>query len=429
MKKLLKFLMFTATASIVMVSCSKSEVTKFNVQNPDVIGFSLTTSRAPINTLLTVQSNSAGFEVYATNPGSITATSWYTGVDGTENYGYGTSGTNWGWIASGNPTWPTSAVGYPMSFYAMYPSDGVAPYTYPNIQRVITIAALATNQVDHLAARAIGVAGKPSDGRLSMTFNHILSKIDFGIVAGHAKTVILQESGVQNVHSVATYDYVTGLWGSTGTDTDYEYYKNLMTPIQFTGTDTNEATPVPIYTAGHSNHLMLMPQTAHITWDPTGIIVANTVTAGSFASLTYRLTNAADDEIGYTNAGDYEVDYPGYLTGISWPGWSTYTALGSGTDEYNDALFIKVGFPLAAANFTWALGKGYTYNIGLGTNGSCNGYYTADTYFDKDGNDTGIPVIGSDGTKVDIGDPVTDGIIHFKVTVTNWDDLAASPLP
>ena len=426
MKKLLKFLMFTATASIVMVSCSKSEVTKFNVQNPDVIGFSLTTSRAPINTLSTMQSNSDGFEVYATNPGSIAATSWYTGVDGTENYGYSTSGTNWGWIASGNPTWPTSAVGYPMSFYAMYPSDGVAPYTYPNIQRVITIAALATNQVDHLAARAINVAGKPSDGRLSMTFNHILSKIDFGIIAGNAKTVIVQESGVQNVHSAATYNYVVGSWGTTGTDADYDYYKDASwATLSFTGSDHDELIAEPIYAAGHSNHLMLMPQTAHITWNPTGTNIAT----GAYASLTYRLINTTDDEIGYTNAGSYEVDYPGYLASISWPGWSTYTALGSGTGEYNDALFIKVGFPLAAANFTWTLGKGYTYNIGLGTNGSCNGYYTADTYFDKDGNDTGIPVIGSDGTKVDIGDPVTDGIIHFKVTVTNWDDLAASPLP
>jgi hypothetical protein len=426
MKKLLIFFMFTATICILLVSCSKSEVTKFNVQNPDVIGFSLSTSRAPISTVLTMQSSAVGFEVYATNPGSTTA--WYTGVNGTENYGYDSG--SWGWVSTGNPTWPTTAAGYPMNFYAMYPSDGVAPYTYPNIQRAITIAALATNQIDHLAARAIDVAGKPGDGRLSMTFNHILSKIDFGIVAGYAKTVILQESGVQNVHSVATYDYVTGLWGSTETDADYEYYKNLTTPIQFTGTDANEATPAPIYAAGHSNHLMLMPQTAHITWDPTGIVVANTVTAGSFASLTYRLTNATDDEIGYTNAGDYEDDYPGYLASISWLGWSTYTALGSGADRYNDALFIKVGFPLAAANFTWTLGKGYTYNISLGTNGSCNGYYTAETYFDKDGNDTGIPVIGSDGAKVEIGDPVTDGIIHFKVIVTNWDDTAGpTPLP
>ena len=427
MNKFIKIFMTTATICLILAGCSKNEVTNLNSQNPDVISFSSTTSRASINTLGSIQNDVSGFEVYATSP--ATPTTWYTGVNGTENYRFfSTPNPNWGWVSAGNPIWPTTTAGYPMNFYAMYPNDGAAPFAHPNIQRAITIAALAANQTDHLAAREIGVAGKPSDGRLSLTFEHILSKVNFGIIPGFDKTVIVQEAGVQNVHSVNTYNYVAGTWGpTTATDADYDYYKEtaLATKSFGPGTDDTEVAATPFYTLPHSNHLMLMPQT-HGTWAVPTIppaTYAGDIATESYASLTYRLTDVATgDKIGYTAAGDYLVDYPTVLaTDYIWASYTGIGAAGGGT-PYLGELFIKAGFPFAASDFTWARGKGYIYNIGLGTAGSCNGYYTETTYFDEDGIDTTIPIIGPKGTQVEVGDPVTDGIIHFKVFVTNWDD-------
>ena len=426
MNKFFKFFMFSATACLILVSCSKNEVTDINQQNPDVIGFSSTTSRAVINNLASLEADPSGFQVFGiANGGS----NWYTDVDGTNNYKYiTTSPMHWEWNGT-DAIWPAVS-GYPMTFYAMYPgnasitNDGTASPV--EITDEITIAATAASQKDLLAAKATALS-KPGDGRLPLNFKHILSKVNFAIIPGYEKIVTIQETGVQNVYSKAVYDYVGEAWDTPGTNADYDYYNNTATQ-SFTGTDGGETTAISFTSV---SHLMLMPQTAHITWDPTGTLVPNTLAAGSYASMTYRLTTippSSDDEIGYTNAEDYEIDNPGYLASISWPGWSTYTALGSGAGGYNDALFIKAGFPLSAATFTWTPGKGYTYQIGLGTNGSCNGYYTATTYFDKDGNDTGIPIIGSNDAPVNIGDPVTDGIIHFKVTVTEWVDDSASPI-
>jgi len=410
-----------AALALLLAGCSKDEVTEVNQQNLNIISFSSTTTRAAINTLASIEGSTVGFEVYATNPASIIASAWFTGVDGTENYRYNSG--NWGWTSSGNPTWPTTAAGYPMNFYAMYPEDGATLYTYSSIQRAVVIAATAATQVDLLAAKATA-NGKPGDGRLPLTFNHILSKVNFGIIAGNAKTAIVQEAGVQNVYSAATYDYVAETWGARATDADYEYFKNLTTPLSAAGSSTEDAV-IPFYTGTPAStaHLMLMPQT-HDAWIP----VSGTAASDSYASLTYRLKAGTDDEIGYSNATGYLADY----STASIAGWGSapaFTGIGTAGGEYNGALFVKAGFPLGATDFTWAIGKGYTYNICLGTLNSSNGYYTETTYFDEYGQDTGIPIIGPKGTQVEEGDPVSDGIIHFRVNVSDWVDELPTELP
>ena len=417
-----KIVLGLAAMALIFTSCSKDEVTGVNDQNPDVIGFFSSTSRATINNLATLQ-GSTGFKVYGTS--AATPAAWHTNVNGLNNYAF--SSGAWGWAGS-NGMWPTVATGYPMTFYAMYPlaPAGVVPTATPSatpvLTGVVTIQSTAATQVDLLAAK-VSTATKPGDGKLPLTFKHILSKVNFGIIAGNAKTVIVQAIGVKNVSSVATYNYVAETWGTPGTDASFDYFRNTATPFSTLGV-SDETTVAPIYTGtpAASAHLMLMPQT-HTTWNKT----ATALTSGSYVEVIYRVTAAGSpNNIGYTAAADYLKDYTTFANDKS---WGSYTGLGTTAGKYNGKLFVKVGFPMDATSFTWAPGKGYTYNIGIGTLGSSNGYYTDETYYDENGVDTGIEIVGPDGKPVKPGDPVSDGIIHFLVNVTDWDDLTPVVLP
>ena len=413
-----KFVLGLAAMALIFASCAKNEVEQINEQNPDVISFSSTTARATINNLATLQADAAGFQVLGKTTG---ASSWFSSggtIDGTNNYGFAASA--WGWV--GTPAkWPLVSTDYPMDFYAIYPPSASVTKnaTTPTITDAITIAGTVAAQKDLLAAKA-STASKPADGKLSLTFKHILSKINIGVIAGNGKTVIIQEAGAQNVYNKASYDYVAGTWLASPVITGnvgYEYFKGLVAAAKSI-TGVAAETAEPIYAAAVTNaHMMLMPQT-HASWNPTSGTVSN-----SYISMTYRLKGAAGDEVGYTDATDYLTDYPDFVDVTA---WSSYSGISSGATPYGTKPFyIKVGFPLATAggNFTWAPGKGYTYNLCLGTLGSSNGYYVDDTYYDEDGNDTGIPIKG-----IVIGDPVSDGIINFKVDVTDWDNTAPIPL-
>ncbi len=170
---------------------------------------------------------------------------------------------------------------------------------------------------------------------------------------------------------------------------------------------------------------MLMPQSAATGAPAAWDLTETTLGTNAYIEVIYRITEGTANYIGYTNAVAYLTDYPAFVNGSTT--WGSWTRLGEGGGtEYNGALFIKVGFQLTV---NWTPGKGYTYNICLGTADSTNGHYTDTTYYDQDGNDTGIPVIGPDGEPVEQGDPVTSGIINFLISVTNWDDSpTATPL-
>ncbi len=412
MKKLFVTL---AAAALVMTGCSKNEIETYDVPNPDHIGFTSSTSRASIADLTTLQGDEDGFRVYGTTDDETTA--WYTNVDGNNNYVYNGS---WSWAGTA-ALWPTTDASYPMNFYAMYPAAGA-----PNAEaidvltREVTIAAAAADQVDMLAAKAY-TATKPASGHLNLTFNHILSKVNFGIIAGHEMEVEVQSVAIDNANSKNTYDYIAQAWGTTtSTLADYVYYSEFDEPFKATGI-ASEDEVAPLYTeTPHSNHLMLMPQSntsaAPEAWDYT----TTTLETQSYIEVIYRIvdTTPGEDYIGYTAGADYLTDYPNYVNDITWGDYEG----GLGTDDdthYNGALYIRVGFPLTLA---WEPGKGYTYNICLGTADSTNGYYIEDTYYDNKGVNTGIPIVGPDGEDVEPGDPVTNGIINFIVDVNDWDD-------
>lgn len=398
-----KFNWFMLVLAMVATSCTQDEESSNAQSNPNQIGFYTNTTRASVVNLATLEASPTGFVVYAA--GGNTPTAWFTGIDGTNNYKK-TAGV-WGWN-SGSPMWPTASTGYPMNFYAYFVSSPTgltftpAPPTPTAMTGSYTIQPEAS-QVDFLAAKAT-VLSKPASGMLPITFKHILSKINFGVIPGNGVTVYLQSINVNNVGNQRSYNFLAEDWTTAQPATflaNY-FYKTMTKPAtQLTGVDPAEVAVqnvIPTY-----SNLMLMPQIA-TTWAPTtGVAAAN-----AFMGVIYRLQTASD------------VNAVGYAVANSHPDYSTLNPTIQ-TALNNKPLFVKVGYPFAPNSMTWVKGKGYTYNICLGTAGATNGYVADTFYYDENGNPTPLTIIGKDK-----GDPISSGKINFIVNVTDWDDQAPS---
>lgn len=385
--------------ALAATSCAKDDVSSSNAEyNPDQIGFRSNTSRASVVNLPALAASPDGFKVFGAS-GSAPA-GWYAGIDGTNNY-KATAGV-WGWVNAA-PVWPTTPTGYPMKFYAFFPaSAGGMSITTPTpttMSGTYTVLPEAT-QVDFLAAKATAVS-KPASGMLPLTFTHILSKINFGVIPGFGATVHVQSINVNNVGNSRSYDFLTGDWTTPQplAFVSKYFYKTTTTPATaLTGIDVTEAAVQNVVPSNGGN-LMLMPQTA-TTWTPaTGVAAAN-----AHMGVIYRLTTVADpNAVGYTVANSH-------------PNYNALTAAEK-TVLNGKPLFVKVGYPFAPSTMTWNKGKGYTYNICLGTANASNGYIVNDFYYDELGNPTTLPIIGKDN-----GDPISNGNINFNLSVSDWDD-------
>lgn len=384
--------------AIVATSCAKDEVSSDAKHNPDQIGFYTNTTRSSVVNLPVLEASTAGFVVYATSGNSPTA--WFPSIDGTNNYKK--TAAVWGWAGTA-PSWPSSTTGYPMNFSAYFASSytgfTLTSASAPLLLGTYTIQPEAS-QVDFLAAKSVSIS-KPASGMLPLTFQHILSKINFGVIPGNGATVYVQSIGVNNVGNQRSYDFRAGDWASSqpSTFTSKYFYKSTTTPATaLVGTDPTEAAIQNVVPSNGGN-LMLMPQTA-TTWTPaTGVAAAN-----AYMSVIYRLTTAADpNAVGYTVANNHP-DYASLSNAIQ-------IALN------NKPLFVKVGYPFAQTSMTWAKGKGYTYNICLGTVNASNGFILENVYYDELGNPTTLTIIGKDK-----GDPISNGKINFIVNVGDWED-------
>lgn len=397
MKKFTWSLLILALAA---TSCAKDEVSSDAKPNPEQIGFYTNTTRSTVVNLPALEASTNGFVVYAASGAAPSA--WFTGIDGTNNYKK-TAGV-WGWTGTA-PSWPTISTGYPMNFYAYYASSYTGltlntPTPVPSSFYGTYIIQSEANQVDFLAASATAVS-KPASGMIPLTFKHILSKINFGVIPGSGASVFVQSINVNNVGNLRSYDFLVGNWTAPQPITfasNYSYKTTANPATQLTGIDPTEAAVQNVVPSNGGN-LMLMPQTA-TTWTPTtGIAAAN-----AFMGVIYRLTTAADpNAVGYTVANNHP-NYSSLTTPIQ-------AALNG------KPLFVKVGYPFAPSTMTWDKGKGYTYNICLGTSNATNGYVVDNFYYDETGAITTLPIIGKSK-----GDPISNGKINFIVNVGDWDD-------
>lgn len=407
-----------ATCGLIFASCSNNDVFEENndIHSQDNINFSANTTRAIINGLDQVK---GGFKVYATENGK---TPWFINGD-TYKFEEG----KWDWpLVSGHQTiysWPTTAAGYPMNFYAFYPINDPKGFSL-NSNKVgtvtadITIEADPINQTDFLAANYENVTTKPASGKLNLKFGHITSKVNFSVIAGIGANVFVQQIHMQNVGNTGTYRYnsvttegVTdpAKWTSSltgGTLDKYKYFPTVSVPgttkalPTFTPPTADETTKNPVYTTETNRHLMLRPQTTTATWTGTktdpAAINGEIKPTNAYIESVYRIEANGDvNAVGYKSA----ADHPDYKA-----------------DSYSGPLFIKVGFPLGTS-LTWDQGKGYMYSLKLGTVDATGGIIIDDNYYDDKGNRTDLTIKDKEP-----GDPVNDGDIHFNVDVTVWGD-------
>ncbi len=414
-----KFLLIAASVAL-MASCTKQDeplaMVQEEIPSSDIIGFRANTSRAATLTLDNIEGDATGFGVYATSTTTADGDTWF--LDGSNKYKY-TSPT-WGWSGT-SEQWPTDAATYPITFFALYAptytgitvetvtKGGTVANTADPLSADITIQAPAA-QSDILAATVVADT-KPSDGKLSMSFNHILSKVDVGIIPGYNKTIYVNYLAANNLDNSGTYSIGTKAWSATsGTfTTDYDISSALTSFTSgITGSDSAEKTATAITATADNKSLMLLPQNA--TASDTDTWVANVDPTGTLIEMRYRSeylsseSGDMEDAIGYADASDHPAYNP--VDDVAFD---------------NKALFVKVGFPLSTA---WTMGSNYTYNIRMGTADATNGYLLDDYFYDEDGNRTKFKI---DFDK-EPGDPISEGEINFDITVKEWVGESAQTL-
>ena len=421
-----KSILWFATCGLILASCSKTEVGDSDpgtVDDVSKINFITSTSRAAINDLAALQDpTTGGFHVYAANN---SATGWHQDINGIE-YKH-TSGV-WDWVTPPvTPTWPTADEHYPMKFYAHHPKTATgfavtAVATAPeaantSVTADITIQGTSVTQVDFLGATNTTTT-KPPTGKLTIAFDHITSKINFGIITGIDVTAYVNKVDVNALVDAGTYDYTTKAWdlGTTLASANYDYFDEAGAVNDFSNLVTTQNLKSPIYNAGHSSHLMLVPQATTPVWDGTATEDADgnaTGVTGAYIGMIYRLETAVpadENAVGYKMRANCIED-------TEWAAGSPENAVYNNTSgSYAGPLYVKVGFPMGTNPVTWNRGKGYTYNMKLGTTDATGGLYLSKYYYDEEGKNTKILV---DGTPV-ITDPVAGGDIHFDVSVDEW---------
>ncbi|MFI3319542.1 MAG: fimbrillin family protein [Rikenellaceae bacterium] len=419
-----------AAAALAIVGCTNDEsatTAALSTFDSKAINFSSNTTRASVVTLATLETDGNKFKVFATSGDN--PTSWYTDgtytINGEYNYVYSEAASDWAW-SSISPAWPTATTGYPMRFLAVYPSSITTSEAKDelteeiSLNSEITIEATSADQVDIMTALSTTNA-KPADGHLALCFKHILSRLNFSIVAGNGVTVELQRITVNNVGNKGKYSHDAQAWTDAPDEFASDYtYVELVEDDKFTTTGKDETVENAAFVSedDNYNYLMLMPQIDAPEWDPAKMVSGDEDVddmTGAYIEVIYRYeAPVATSSIGYSSY----TEHPNYIAD---PDNEAYDKYKDNDDVGETALYIRVAYPLDAA---WEIGNAYSYNIGLGTLSSSNGYLIDDVYYDKNGDPTDFPI---DLEDIKPGDPVSSDRIDFTVSICNeWVTVTES---
>ena len=390
------------------LSCAMNETDNVNVTKSDAISLApstAATTRASISDINSLKDPAGnGFVVYAT---SGNAASWFTKIDGHNNHVWNDTESKWGFKSSVH--WPDEANAYPMNFFAFYPQ---LPNTviktlgdiYPNISLNVVIPSDKKDQLDLLAGKK-STANKPASGTLTMTFKHILSKVNFSVSVDNTdyEAYVLALS-LKNLHTTNTYDVKNAAWDPTTNGREsFEYYNHFTVNASgYTEKKFDKIAKTLFFDKASNEHLMLLPQSPTV-WntDSKDATVDEPKDDEAFVQLLYRSTYLTDK------------DFIGFEVADNHGGYATSQLK---NDNYHGPLYVKVGYSL---NLDWEEGKGYQYNIPLP--GQTGGRLLDDHLYDDKGNRTDLKVPGGKVPETILGD---NDEIRLDPTVTNWDDQA-----
>jgi len=389
-----------------------NETDNVNVTKSDAISLApstAATTRASISDLSTLQDDPNGFVAYAKS-----GSNWYAGLDGStkNNHVWDKHESQWGFETSVH--WPGDANDYPMTFYAFYPQKdannkvitGIIPPT-SGLTLGVILPPDKKDQLDLLAGQK-ETKNKPASGTLTMTFNHILSKVNFSVsIDDKNYTAYVLALGFKNLYSQNNYDVIAAAWKPFGINTNsdsYEYYNS------FAVKDPTEASYTEnVFSSSSRNfffdindkesdeHLMLLPQDGKV-WPTNVATVELPKSDEAFVQMLYRLENGTN------------VDFIGFKDASTHGGYATSQLK---KDKYEGSLYVKVGYSFV---LDWKQGKGYLYNIPLPGTG---GRLLDDHLYDDKGNRTDLKVPGGKVPETILG---SDDEIRLDPTVSDWDD-------
>lgn len=251
----MKKILFAALAALAITSCSQNEEIEAPTQKTEINFRSVVGKSSRAAEATTENLESQGFILYAYNTKTITMDKVTAGsLTTTFINGKKATCTNSNWsVADGPYYWP---IAENLQFFAYSPeAGGITNYattgTYPSFTYT-----LQTIQTDLLAACVTDKAktnSATSVGSVDLTFNHILTQINFklqGKDTGFKYNVTsIKLSGVAN-SGTYTYNADKGAWSAQTGNEEYTYN---ATYSEIDGTATSEI-------ATSSNALMLIPQ-------------------------------------------------------------------------------------------------------------------------------------------------------------------------
>lgn len=226
----MKKILFAAVAALAITSCSQNEEIEAPSQKTK-IDFTTAVGKSS----RAVDATNANFNAFTVN--SYITSSKYDGTaalpDPYMDNVKCTGGKN-NWTINGNYYWPASDN---VSFFAYSTlSEDTLTYakgsTWPTL--TFKMAGATENLRDVVAACAINTTLNSSgvtDGKLSLTFKHILTRINFSVkYEDENYTYTISSIKIKGVKSEGTYSYssdvTTGTWVASGTAVDYEYPMN-----------------------------------------------------------------------------------------------------------------------------------------------------------------------------------------------------------
>lgn len=250
----MKKILFVALAAATMMSCTENEVIE-NAGKKAKIEFG-TAVNAGTRAAVVNNSNFNGFTVSAYTVAAADIAAKGLGAAYMDKVAY--TGKQGSWTAVDNTTtyyWP---IDEKMQFFA-YPTSLEGKFTvgstgYPTLD--FTVAATAADQTDLVVAQAADVT-KPADNTLTLTFKHLLTRINFSYKpedVNYAYTISkISINDVSGGTATYTFNENNGSWGvGSSASTEYDY------PI---GTPTADATNTGFSKLdSNDGSLMLLPQ-------------------------------------------------------------------------------------------------------------------------------------------------------------------------
>ncbi len=252
-----------------------------------IVSLGPTVTRATVTTLSSLQRD--GFMVYGVSHDASSTMAWYPGIDGSNLHVF----ADGQWNFQTPVPWPDDAAKYPLTFYAWYPAypsemPDVTATPYPTLLRApYTVKTLPAEQEDFVVGKEVAY-DRPVTGNIYMTFRHVLSKIDIGVVSGKGAAPTIQALGVAYVGDMRTFDFVAGDWLSdqpSGTIARFPYFGTLdlfgsgsasTAPLWGPGPGSGDDTAYYPYTPEDGASMMLMPQTGPAYFRGPGRTVYNT---------------------------------------------------------------------------------------------------------------------------------------------------------